>query len=99
MDIPLDLRDECGDVLEADVVEVMAGLLFHRDYPAKKGPPVAAHLASRMMCVPVDALEAMQGDVVRLRNGSDNDRASQTVGHTHPAQTVCRTSRRTPACR
>ena len=39
MDIPFDLRDECGDVVEADVVEVMAGLLFHRDYSPRRGGP------------------------------------------------------------
>ena len=62
VDIPLDLRDECGDVVEAEVVEVMAGLLFHRDYPAEKGRPAAANLANGMMCVLVDALETMQGE-------------------------------------
>ena len=59
MDIPFDLRDECGDVVEADVVEVMAGLLIHRDYLAEKGRPAAANLANGMMCVPLDALEAV----------------------------------------
>ena len=59
MDIPFDLRDECGDVVEADVVEVMAGLLFHRDYLAEKGRPAAANLANGMMCVPLHALEAV----------------------------------------
>ena len=62
MDIPFDLRDECGDVVEADVVEVMAGLLIHRDYLAEKGRPAAANLANGMMCVPLDALEAVQGE-------------------------------------
>ena len=62
MDIPFDLRDECGDVVEADVVEVMAGLLVHRDYLAEKGRPAAANLANGMMCVPLDALEAVQGE-------------------------------------
>ena len=62
MDIPFDLRDECGDVVEADVVEVMAGLLFHRDYLAEKGRPAAANLANGMMCVPLDELEAMRGE-------------------------------------
>ena len=59
MDIQFDLRDKCGDVVEADVVEVMAGLLFHRDYLAEKGRPAAANLANGMMCVPLDALEAV----------------------------------------
>ena len=62
MDIPFDLRDECGGVVEADVVEVMAGLLVHRDYLAEKGRPAAANLANGMMCVPLDALEAVQGE-------------------------------------
>ena len=59
VDIPFDLRDEYGDVVEADVVEVMAGLLFHRDYLPEKGRPAAANLANGMMCVPLDALEAV----------------------------------------
>ena len=62
MDIPFDLRDECGNVVEADVVEVMAGLLLHRDYLAEKGWPVAAHPADGMMCLLDDALESMQGE-------------------------------------
>ena len=61
MDISFDLRDECGDIVEDDVVEGMAGLLFHRDYLAEKGRPAAANLANGMMCVLVDALETMQG--------------------------------------
>ena len=62
MDIPFDLRDECDDVVEADVVEVMAGPLFHRDHLAEKGRPAAANLANGMMCVLVDSLETMQGE-------------------------------------